>query len=88
MSRSPGRTADVMLSGEAAPGNALFSRLFLSLCWSPSVLHVSLVCRVITQKNKEWCINPDAAWLKHKMQKVRVSHGGSFTCLTVFHIVA
>lgn len=60
--------------------NSLFSRSS-TISWSSIVLyvlHVPLVCRVITQKNKEWCVNPEAAWLKDKMQKVRESHCGGF----------
>ncbi|XP_030254211.1 C-C motif chemokine 5-like [Sparus aurata] len=28
---------------------------------------------VVTRKNKQWCINPDAAWLKDKIEKGKLS---------------
>lgn len=52
--------------------NASSELSFVSL-WSALSTSV-LACRVITQRNKELCINPEATWLKDKMEKVRISH--------------
>lgn len=30
------------------------------------------VSRVVSRRNKQWCINPAATWLKDKIEKVRI----------------